>query len=383
MVALVLVAAALVVLVLIALAAPAARNDGPPLDPDSTAPNGTKAAIELARELGADVRVTSDFPGDDVDVAMMFEDLTQDAVAPRLQRWMASGHTLVVAAPISDLTPRAEGQEPDSFRESTTVERGRCDVREPAGLPALGSLEAFGPVARYAVPDEARACFVDDNGAFVVVQAVGQGLLVSVGSPWVFTNEALDQADNAGLFAALAVPDSGTRLDVLVAGSVDGELQAPSDDSLRLPTGVSLALLQLLIAFVVYTLYRARRLGKPVAEDQQVVIAGSELVRAVGGLLEHAGARDRAATSLRRSARRRLASAFGLPAGASSDQVVGAVSSRTPLPHDRLAAALVDVPVVDDASLARLARELDEIVAAAVGRTEPTPKPSDTPGDAP
>ena len=185
----------------------------------------------------------------------------------------------------------------------------------------------------------------------------------------------LDQADNAGLWAALAVPEPGTRLDVLVAG-VDGSGLQPSESGdLALPTGVALGLLQLLVAFVVYCLYRARRLGKPVSEDPPVVIAGSELTRAVGGLLEHAGARDRAAASLRRSARRRLAAAFGLPAGAEPHAVVATVADRTTLDRERLDAALLDAPVADDAALAALARELDDLVVGALGPPPSVPPP--------
>jgi hypothetical protein len=400
-VALVLVGLAVVLLVLIALAAPATRNDGDPLDPTSTSATGTKAAVELAGRLGADVEVVSDIPGDDVDVALMFEDLTADAVVGGLQDWVAAGHILVIADPASQLTPPAELEGVDPFEDSSPIENVSCDATRPEGLDDLGVLEAFGTVARFEVPAGARSCFDDGTGAVVVVEQIGDGLLVAVGTPWVFTNQALDQSDNAGLFAALAVPERGTRLAVLVAGP---ELEpAASDGSLGLPTSVVLGLLQLLVAFVVYCLFRARRLGKPVPEDPPVVIAGSELVRAVGGLLEHAGARDRAATSLRRSARRRLAGAFGLPAATSSDSVVSAVSARTALDRERLSAALSDAPVRDDGALAALSRELDDIVAAALGRAAPAgteasgeappgpgssePEPHttsfDTPGEAP
>lgn len=364
-----LVVLAIVVLVLIALAAPAVRNDGTPLDPESTSAGGTKAAVELARGLGASVQVTSDVPRSDVDVAVMFEDLSSDAVVPGLKDWVDAGGTLVIADPASQLTPPAEFVEIDPFEDSTLVGRGRCDVLRPEGLDALGVVEPFGSVARFEVPPGAASCFDDGSGALVVVEAVGSGSIVSVGTPWVFTNEALDQADNAGLWAALAVPERGTRLAVLVAGP---ELAPPaSDDSLGLPTGVSLGLVQLLVAFVVYCLFRARRLGKPVHEDPPVVIAGSELVRAVGGLLEHAGARDRAAASLRRSARRRLATAFGLPTAIAPDAVVAAVSARTSMSSERVDAALTDGSVSDDAALAALARELDAIVAEALGRARP------------
>jgi hypothetical protein len=361
------VAAIVVAVVVLALLAPAQRNDGPPLDPTSTGAKGTKAAVEVAGRLGADVEVSSELPGDDADVAIAFEDIVAPDREAALREWIAAGHTFVMADPASALTPPAQLDDPDPFEDSTTVDPNRCDVVSPAGVSALTDLEAFGPVYRFDVPPDATGCFADRDGAVVVVERIGRGLLVSVGSPWLFTNEALDQADNAGLFAALAVPERGTRLSVLTAGPDGTGLQPDDSGSLGLPTGVTLALLQLLVAFVLFALYRARRLGRPVPEDPPVEIAGSELTRAVGGLMEHAGARDRAAASLRRSARRRLAAAYGLAAGSPPEVVVITTEARSGIDRDRLERALYDHPVADDAALAAVAREVDDVVALALG----------------
>jgi len=370
-VALAVVGVVLAVVVVLALVAPSHRNDGPPLDPTSTGAKGTKAAVELARRLGADVRVTSELPGPRTDVAVVFQDLIGPDQADDVRAWVADGHTLVLADPYSALAPEGSLDRGDPFAESVGVDRGRCDATVPRGLTDLRALDSFGPAARFEVPPGSSACFGDEQGSVVVVTPLGDGLVVSVGTPWVFTNEALDQADNAGLFAALAVPSEGTHLDVLVAGADGSGLQPTDDGGLSLPTGVSLGLLQLLVAFVVYCLYRARRLGKPVSEDPPVVIAGSELTRAVGGLLEHAGARDRAASSLRRSARRRLARAFALPAGVDPHAVVATVVARTALEPARVEAVLLDAPVASDRDLAALAHDLDEVVATALGRPSP------------
>ena len=50
---------------------------------------------------------------------------------------------------------------------------------------------------------------------------------------------------------------------------------------------------------MVFALWRARRLGRPVAEVQPVEIAGSELVVAVGNLLQKSGRPETAAERLR------------------------------------------------------------------------------------
>jgi hypothetical protein len=362
------VAAIVVAVILLALIAPTHRTDGPPLDPTSTSATGTKAAVELARRLGADVSITSQLPDARTDVAVLFEDLISEDQTADVLAWVSAGHTLVVADPYSTLTPLANVGAAGPIGDQAYVDRGRCDVVDPAGLTELGRLAANDAYGTFDPSPGETACFADGSGALLVVEPIGAGRLVSLGSAQFFTNELLDQADNAGLWSALAVPAPGTHLDVLVAG-VDGSGLQPSDSGdLTLPTGVVLGLLQLLVAFIVYSLYRARRLGKPVSEDLPVVIAGSELTRAVGGLLEHAGARDRAASSLRRSARRRLSNAFGLPAGTDPPAVVATIADRTSIDRSRLEGTLLDAPVADDGALATLARDLDDIVELSLGR---------------
>src|SRR3546814_8139145 len=75
------------------------------------------------------------------------------------------------------------------------------------------------------------------------------------------------------------------------------------DESLidLIPPGVERALLQLGVAFVLYAVWRAIRLGRPVREDQPVRIAGSELVAAVGRLLGRTRRPDRKSTRLNSS----------------------------------------------------------------------------------
>ncbi len=325
--------------------------------------------------------VTSTLPGDGTDVAVLFEDLVVGSSADALRRWVAEGHTLIVAEPASELAPDAAYLD----RSTGRLDRGRCDIVAPPGFAALSTLALNGPTAAFdpvdSLPGDVTGCFDDGDGPVVVSEAVGAGRIVSLGAPWFFTNDALALEDDAGLWAALAVPTSGTRLAVLVAGDQGEPIQAPDTGSLgdALPVGVGLAILQILVAFVVYALYRSRRLGRPVPEDPPVSIAGSELVRAVGGLLGHARAHDRAAASLRSSARRRLADRFGLPPQAGAELVVATLDARTAIPRTRLEAALLDAPVADDAALAALGRELDAVVVAALGGGPSTDLPTAAP----
>jgi len=127
------------------------------------------------------------------------------------------------------------------------------------------------------------------------------------------------------------------------------------------PTGVKRALVQLGIAFAVYALVRARRLGRPVSEAQPVAVAGSELVAAVGGLLDRARSPQHAAALLRGDLHRFLVDRLGLPADVTPDVLARVAAERTGIDEAQLVMALGTAPVADDAGLLALADTIDRI----------------------
>jgi hypothetical protein len=162
------------------------------------------------------------------------------------------------------------------------------------------------------------------------------------------------------LAARLLVPADDTSTSILQpdAGSDGGTDRSLGD---VLGRGVRLAILQLFVAFVVYALYRARRLGPPILEPQPVEIDGSELVVAVGQLLQQSARPEHAADLLRADTRRRLGERVGVPTGASPAVLADVVAARTTLDPDEVRRLLVDAPVTDDAALLALARDLDSL----------------------
>jgi hypothetical protein len=131
--------------------------------------------------------------------------------------------------------------------------------------------------------------------------------------------------------------------------------------------GVKGAVVQLGVAFLLYALWRARRLGRPVPEPQPVPLAASELVVAVGNLLQQAGRREQAGALLRADLRRRLAERLGLPLDAPVEVVATTAAARTGLPVERLREALTPVPLARDDELVALSAEVaavEEVVGA-------------------
>jgi hypothetical protein len=115
------------------------------------------------------------------------------------------------------------------------------------------------------------------------------------------------------------------------------------------------------VSFVVYAWFRARRLGHPVLETQPVEIAGSELVLAVGQLLQQTKRPQHAADLLRSDVRRRLAERLGLAPDVPIDVLVDAVVGRTHADSEKVWQALGDGPVADDHALLELAQNLEAV----------------------
>ncbi len=358
------------VVVAVALGAPHASVGPDPLDPHATDASGTKALVLLLGQSGAHVQVTSRMPGSDTDVALLLSDTTSQAQTQQLERWVSAGGTLVVADSESSFVPVGAGTSDSPLGlPAPPLTPGTCTIDALANLHKVWSSS---DPDLYNVPAGSGRCFSDGIHAFVVDTVHGAGHVVAVGSPYVFTNDALDQYDNAGLATDLLAPQPGTRVSVLW-GMDPGSSGAGGQTDLGslISVGVKLALLELGLAFLVYAWFRARRLGRPVTEPQLVQIGGSELIAAHGNLLSQTRDPDRAARLLRADLRRRLAERLGLSPNATAEVVAEVTALRAGVDRDRVARAVTDIPVRSEAELLELARDIDTIRAEVLHGTAP------------
>jgi hypothetical protein len=330
-------------------------EEGNPLDPASPGPLGTKGLVEVLRELGGQVRVSADRPGTGTETALVLSDDLTPQRRQEVLDWVRQGGTLVVADASSAVT---EVEQVGSTRiglldaelERRCAETALADVRRVA---------APGGVV-FEVPEGggARACFPRNNGAWLLIQPVGSGAVVRLGGASVLVNQELGEADNAVLLASLLVPAEGTSVQVLqppLPGGGDaglGDLIAPR---------VRLAMWQLVVAFVLLALWRARRLGRPVVEPQPVQLPGAELVVAVGNLLQRAKGRGQAAGLLTDDLRRSMAERLGLPPSAPADLVADTVAARTGIPRGRVLRTLTQTAPRDEIELIALSQAIDTV----------------------
>ena len=330
-----------------------------PLDPRSHDRLGTSASVALARELGAEVDVTDALPGDDTDVYLVLVDLFDEDQRDELDSWVSDGGTAIIVDPASESTPPYGQSFTDGGSLAQQVGPTACDIDAFAGID-IDDVEPSGSGVLYDVPGGARSCIGGRNQAYVVAQSRGQGALVSVGGSGVFVNEGLGTGDNAAVVGALLAPSPGARVEVLRPGPTAGgggqrgllDLIAPN---------VWAFLAQLALAFLLLAFWRSRRLGAPVAEPQPVAVAGSELVAAVGSLLDRSGSPEHAADLLRADLRRFLADRLGVPPGADADVLAAVAAERVGIDRARVERALRTDAVENDAQLVALARDVDAV----------------------
>lgn len=260
-------------------------------DPDG--PSGILALRRLLTGMGATVQDGADPPASGTFV--VDADLRTPEQAEELLDWVRSGGRLVVGDMTSAVVPMVQMAED---LHSGGVVSG-CAAAEAAGVRRVATSDTTsGVIAEGPTP---IICFGPETGAFGA-RSLGRGRVVVVPDLALFTNEYLRQQDNA----RLAVQTFGTGTVVFGGPLPSGALLEGRGVWASLPPVAKAIVLQIVVAFLIYALLRARRLGKPVDEETIAPIPAGELVRATAELYRSAKQPAHAATLMRRAMRTRL-----------------------------------------------------------------------------
>ena len=351
---------AVVLLVALVGALSVPRNRGGRLDPDSAGPSGSRAVARILTGHGVAVsRVRR---------------IAAAAAAP-------GASTLVVVNPVllgPDQLALIAGGAADLVLvepESLTLQELAPAIRPAGAVPAQDALPGCAlPAARtaqraraggrlYRLDGPGTGCYPDrrDPAAFSYLQTDAGGRRVSViGQSDVLTNEHLAARGNA----ALALRTLGARPSVVWylpdPLEVSAGRERPTLTDL-VPRWVPWVLLQTGLAALVALAWRARRLGRLVPEPLPVVVRAAETQEGRARLYRQAGARDRAAGTLRTAALRRLAARLDVPAQADPARVADLVAASTGRSGPQVRAVLLGPVPGDDAALVRLAADLDDL----------------------
>lgn len=334
-------------------------SSGLPLDPRSTGADGTKALTMILQGVGADVTIVSAPPFDDFDTMAVLVDNLDDSTASQALAFADAGGVLLVTDPGGRITPRLRPAGASGGFTPALLDRG-CDIDALRDVPMLRLRQA--PLLK--VPPGATSCYGRETLAWLVAQPRGAGVVIATGDQGWLTNGAIREEGYAALAVGLLAPEPGTRVGVLAPDfAAAGAAETTLGD--LIPAGVKTAFVQLLVAFGLLVALRARRLGQPLAESQQVRLAGSELVLAVGRLLQRTGARERAAALLRADLRTALA--MRLASGDDDpDRLAAAVAARTSVSVEDARTVLSGPAPANDAELVTLAQRAESLRRAAL-----------------
>lgn len=346
--------AILALMLVVAIVGPGSVSGHRPYDPDSPEADGLLGLSRTMQALGADVAVDAT-PPLDTDTRIFASDalLSEDELTA-WHSWVEEGGTLIVADTRSrlhdrDWTPPGmtevfvpEGRDPacphidDAIREVVQTDWNGLELR----------------------PGD-RDCFVvDADHSWMIIEQVGEGHRILLGSPQPFTNAWLNAGDNAALAAALLVGDSEPRVQFI---PLDGTGRAEIGLIDLIPDDVIIALALLAGAVLIAVIAHGRRLGRPVADALPPVLPASSLATSLGGLSRRAKDREGAAAPLRAGARRRVARRTGLPADADPELLVERVVTSSHLDPDLVALALEPSAVEDDEQLLEISRAVAQV----------------------
>lgn len=164
-------------------------------------------------------------------------------------------------------------------------------------------------------------------------------------------------------------PGTGTGTgtgDPQPSGSAGGQADGNGPNPLwsAFPAWVYVAVVLLVVAFLMYALARARRMGGPVVEPLPVVVRAGETVTGRGRLYQRARAREESLTVLRTAALSRMGRLLRVGPGADRPALVAAVAARSGWPQDTVHDTLFGPAPEDDEDLVAAAVRLEALVVA-------------------
>ncbi|MFI0988368.1 DUF4350 domain-containing protein [Streptomyces exfoliatus] len=341
------------------------------LDPRSAAPHGSRAVAELLKARGVTITLatTLDEATAATDTATTLLVTTPDLLTATQQGTLresirsSAGRTVLVGAGAPSLPVLA----PNVTAATSTAVENRAPSCTLEAATRAGSVD-LGGERYYVTGPDADACYPADGlPSLVRIPGPDATDTVLLGSPAILHNDRLDQQGNASL--ALQLLGSRPHLVWYLPSLTDATAaDAPDDDTTGnflalIPSGWLWGTLQLAVAALLAAIWRARRLGPLVTESLPVAIRASEATEGRARLYRKANARDRAATVLRTATRTRIAPLLGVPLqdAHSSERLLPALSARLPETTADTRTLLFGPAPADDATLIRLADQLDAL----------------------
>jgi len=358
----VVLGAVLVVGIVAAILVGSGSSGGRALGPTNPAPGGAKALVEVLRDGGVAVGVTTTLDATVDRLAasggtVVVDDADGFVTADQWRRLAAASEHVVLLAPgaaaLEALVPGVTAIAPVS--DGTAAPS--CD------LPALersSRVDVTGVAYDSDRPTDVRCLPVDDGHG--LVERVEDGTTVTVvGATGALTNGSIGSDDDAAY--ALALLGDSSDLTWYLPSAADVPEGSGTLATLT-PSWVTPSLLLLFLAGIAAMAWRGRRLGALVVERLPVVVRASETTEGRARLYERSGQRGHALDQLRIGTLGRLARTTGLSTTASVDDIVARVAALVHADPRALRHVLVDADPADDRELVAMSDSLLDLERA-------------------
>jgi len=278
---------------------------GRPERASESGPGGTLAFRRFLEESGVQVREETLPPERGTFVLLSDSRTPRDAQA--IVDWVEEGGRLVLFGGGSPLAVALGVAEATDVTPEISTDRflsPGCPVGEALGV-RNATMPDHGP-RLLPTSGAITLCFPDGGGGHLAVIQRGRGRAFVLSSIEGVTNRSLRRGDNALL--ALQLVGEGPAV-------FGPPVPPPASAGLWdiLPRPAKIAVVQLMIAAGMFALVRARRLGRPVAEDLISPVPAGELVGATANLYRVSGDSAHAGRLIREGTLARLAARLGVP----------------------------------------------------------------------
>ncbi len=334
-------AAILVAAIVITLLTSKGNTDA--TDPDSVAPDGGRAVARLLQGYGVQIVKVDNLQAAK---AAVTGDTTLLVTRPDwvgADEWKTlRGKDTILITPTEDTLGAIAPDVSIQDRAGSGTRDPDCD---------FGPAKAAGRAKIGTVAYRARnSCY---GGTLVPLEGV-----TLLGDATPLSNAALDEDGNAALALRLLGQHQKLvwYLPSLADASASGGQRSIYD---LIPPGWGYAVIEIIIAVLLFMVWRGRRLGPVVTEPLPVVVRAAETTEGRARLYRRAHATDHAADALRRAAVNRLIPMLGHTSEAA---VVERIAERTGRPAAEVHAILYGPAPAGEQALVHLADALDALI---------------------
>lgn len=211
-------------------------------------------------------------------------------------------------------------------------------------------------------PEGWAPLFSDRSGDVVAIKRLGEGILVAITDPSLFSNARLEVAGHARLILNIVQENAAGGV-ILVDEFHHGYGEQRGLLRYLKASAAPWILAQAALAFLAFLMAQGTRFGAPVPLREDARASSLEYIGALGDLYRRAGARRLVVETLARSFRRRLAEALGARPGEQSDQLSQRAARRFGVRAGRVKGCLAPGPrtAASDEALLEFARAVHRI----------------------